>query len=220
VGLGRLPQGRQWHLPQENKSKGEINELQIKRELPYDLQTMLYLTALAIHIPKSNWKGHLVKGVRYNVVKRPLSKGKHCITQLKGRGKAKVGAETPEQFYKRLADEHIAAYPKDFFCRFRMETTPGDLASFQQQCLNPILEQLCDWWNSIENDPFNPWTDTSEVDEGKARPNHHHFRFPYGVYNTALEGREGVLDEFLATGSETGLTRVTELFPELQGTAV
>ena len=42
-----------------------------------------------------------------------------------------------------------------------------------------------------------------------------HWRYPYGVYNPALESRSGELDEYLQSGSELNLTRVDRLFEEL-----
>lgn len=76
----------------ENKSKGDIDESRMQRQLSFDLQTMLYLVALE-HAPiGSRWLEQLkgfkapppIKGVNYNVVRRPLSGGRGSITQSKG----------------------------------------------------------------------------------------------------------------------------------------
>lgn len=77
---------------QENKAKGEVDEEKLKKQLTYDLQTMLYVIALdeaqrCRHIiigKKEVLKQLPVKGVRYNVVRRPLSGGKGTIKQSEG----------------------------------------------------------------------------------------------------------------------------------------
>src|SRR3990167_2303538 len=98
---------------QENKTKGDIQENQIKRQMTYDLQTMLYLVAL------SEWQGSVatkqfgipdswnrvkdvnLAGVRYNVIRRPLSGGKGTIVQHKPTKSNPLG-ETRSQYYARL----------------------------------------------------------------------------------------------------------------------
>jgi hypothetical protein len=76
---------------------------------------------------------------------------------------------------------------------------------FKREFLDNALETLCDWWHWIDSpagrkDPF-------------ADPVH--WRLPYGVYNPLLEGGSSEIDEYLATKSELGLTRNSELFKEL-----
>lgn len=77
----------------ENKSKSDIDESRMQRQLKMDLQTMLYLVALqedpeqGSALDRAN---HLnphkpqIRGVNYNVVRRPLSGGRGSITQGKG----------------------------------------------------------------------------------------------------------------------------------------
>jgi hypothetical protein len=77
---------------QENKSKGDIDESQLRRQLSsgFDLQTMIYLTALRSFDWNSIGKDALlthpdnIRGVRYNVVRRPLSGGRGSIVQSEG----------------------------------------------------------------------------------------------------------------------------------------
>ena len=74
---------------QENKTKGDPNEEAIERQLTFDLQTMWYLTALQSYCDQHedvgfNLHGKRLKGVRYNVIRRPLSGGKGSIVQGKG----------------------------------------------------------------------------------------------------------------------------------------
>lgn len=193
----------------ENKTKSEVDSEKLQRELPFDLQSMMYLTALErFKLPDGIDGKYPIGGVRYNVVRRPLSGMKFNIKQKKGRGKAKVGAETTDEFYERLG-KLIKENAKDFFVRINMGVSPNEIITFQRRCLDSVLEQLCDWWESIEADPFNPW-------ESNGQPNKHHYLFPYGTYNPALEGRVGVFDNYLTTGDERGLVRRDTLFTELQ----
>lgn len=255
----------------ENKTKGEIDEEQIKRQLTWDLQTMLYVVALQRNAtsystdagffgtcPDSKGKVRVYggdypfKGVRYNVVKRPLSGGKGTITRhkatkgskcpkCKGSGKddwgkgsgfgecpkcggvGRVNAkpeESRDSFYKRVSDT-IEGSPQEFFMRFSVEVSPADIERFRRECLDPVLEQLCDWYEWVTTHP-DPWGKTS----GKMKPevemlyrnlgNYSHFRFPHGVMNPTAEGFESDLDHYLESGSTVGMRRVDRLFTELE----
>lgn len=188
---------------QENKTKGDIDEQMMKQQLAsgFELQTMFYLVALA----QLGYEGRGPDGVRYNVVRRPLSGGKHSIRQLQPTKNNPQG-ETAEAFYARLGDL-IASEPEWFFMRWRVEVSARDIIRFRQQCLDPVLEQLCDWWDWVskyaKGDPF-------------SKASSLHWRYPYGVYNVLQEGGMAEVDEYLNTGSELGLERTTELFKELQ----
>lgn len=196
---------------QENKSKSEINEQQIKRQLGMDLQTMTYVVALGAEKDRSfwnrankRWRDIPIGGVRYNVICRPLSsRGKHNIRQRQGRGKAKAGAETKAEFYKRLADEEIAPNPKDFFLRLKVEIEPNEIIDFRKRCFDKILFQLVQWWDSIKADPFNPWNSP------------YHWITPYGCYSTLSEGRHGGYDDYVNSGTMLGLEVIENLYPEL-----
>lgn len=186
---------------QENKTKSDIDERLVVRQLGFDLQTMIYLIAL-----KESWgdtKGKIL-GVRYNVVRRPLSGGKGSIRQHQPTKKNPKG-ETSEEYYNRL-QAIIKEEPEHFFMRWKVEVLDSDIEKFKTEFLDPCLEQLCDWWDwvsscyRINRNPF----------EDKC-----HFRNPYGIYNAQLLGRESELDEYLATGSTLGLEKTTNLFPEL-----
>lgn len=192
---------------QENKTKGMIDEDRIQRQLNFDLQTMLYLVAFQtwqslddygqpIRFPEA--VNFPIRGVRYNVVRRPMHRQKKT--------------ESPRDFYLRL-EEEVKDDPGHFFMRWKVEVTQGDVERFKKECLNPILEQLCDWWEWVkyEGNPF--------VSEGKNDPQNKHWRHPFGVYNILDEGGSSDLDYYLATGNETGLIRLDrgeELFPELE----
>ena len=188
---------------QENKTKGDIDEEQIKRQLKFDLQTMLYLIAMqagrGLKPLVDVWpKGARLGGVRYNVVRRPLAGGRYTIRQHKD--------ETLENFYLRLG-EIIRGDSEWFFMRWSVDIDQTDIDVFRRTCLDPILVQLCAWY------------DWSVAKSGERLipldPNYLHYRMPYGVYNTLLEGAVGELDRVIDTGTKVGLRRLDTLFPEL-----
>lgn len=210
---------------QENKTKGEIHEEQIRRQLTFDLQTMLYLTALkkapydsdpeARVIEGDAVRKHQIGGVRYNVVRRPLSGGKGTIVRHKP-SKSNPQGESKEAFYDRLA-QYIRDEPETYFMRWRIEVSPSDVSEFQNRCLDPLLENLCDdfeWWSychAAKCDPFD-YVERSRLYE---QHTHRHYQHPFGVYNPLDEGGSTDLDEYLRTGSTVGLVRTENLFPEL-----
>lgn len=234
---------------QENKAKGNPSEVKIVRQLSFDLQTGLYVVALcekqdADYWNRCNkrWRSIPIRGVRYNVIRRPLSGGvkgnivRHKATQgakcpkCKGdgwlsmkhdernrcpkcEGVGRIGAkteETAETFYARLA-EAINENQDEYFFRWNVDVLPGELATFKRECLNPLLEDICSWYDWVSKccregmSPFN--TD---------HPDYHlHFRYPFGTYNVLAEGGSSEYDEFLFSGNDAGLTRIDNLFPEL-----
>jgi hypothetical protein len=199
---------------QENKTKGDIDEQQIKKQLSFDLQTMFYLVALqeydlaAIIEPMGLPRPRTLSGVRYNVIRRPLSGGAGSIRQHKP-SKSNPRGESTEEFYARLGGL-IKEAPETYFMRWKVEVTPADVERFRRECLDPILEDLLNWWFWIEEgqDPF--------VGDGGAFYNAGmHYRTPFGLWNVLAEGGSHELDEYLATGSELGLQRTDNLFPEL-----
>ncbi len=193
---------------QENKTKGDIDERQVKRQVSYDLQTMIYLVAMATDLNTigKNWKG----GILYNVVRRPLSGGVGTIRQHKPRGN-KPG-ETRDEFYARLGDV-IASDPASYFVRWNVGVTPDDLDDFRRHTLDPVLEELCNWWGFMLL--CRPHAQASGDRNYYLRGNRMHWRHPFGVYNVLDEGGSHELDEYLATGSTLGLHRASDLFPEL-----
>lgn len=195
---------------QENKTKGDIKEEQLRRQLTFDLQTMFYLVALKQQflvgtksLPPNAWDTP-IRGVRYNIVRRPLAGGKGSIRRHKAT-KTKP-EETQESFYQRLS-AIIAEDPTYFFMRWKVAISREDLERFKREFLNPCLEHLCDWYNDVckcasLNSPFGA--------DGE-----YHYRLPYGVYSPLAEGRTTELDEYLISGSTVGLERTNNLFPEL-----
>lgn len=197
----------------EHKTKGQIDEQQITRQLAFDLQTMFYLVALQESSLGQMVSGKVfdsiggvlphIKGVIYNVVRRPLAGGKGSIRRHKAT--KNKSEETQEHYYGRLA-AIIEEDPGEFFMRWEVAVTQAEVTDYVKRYLGNHLEQLCLWWNWISSpeglkDPF---------------ANSIHWQTPYGVYNTMLEGRTGDLDEYLATGSTVGLEQVETLFGELE----
>lgn len=191
----------------EHKTKQRIDETKIKRMLSFDLQTMLYLTALqAYQFPDGVGKGKRdglgaagipIAGVRYNVVRR----SEHRV------GKK----ETQQEFIDRLRGI-IEEAPGGWFMRWRVEVTPADVQRFRRECLDPILEAMCNWYME----------QTDALAGTQARSDYltcfsgSHFRMPFGADNTVSEFGWSDLDEYITSGSTIGLERRESLFGELQ----
>jgi len=203
---------------QENKTKGDVREGQLQRQLTFDLQTMLYVVAL---FSGGELGTASLGGVRYNVVRRPLSGGKGSIVRHKGT--KNKPEESHAEFYARLGDR-IGEEPEYFFMRWRVEVSWGDVKRFREQCLDPILENLCDdyeWWSYCAEyrlDPFDGNERNRVFNSGEPGSGHfpRHYRRPFGVYNVLDEGGSSDLDEYLMTGSKVGLVKLDTLFPELE----
>lgn len=201
---------------QENKTKWDIREQDLTRQLAFDMQTSIYMTALKHCIdnglmPELNDsipKGAKLKGVRYNVIKRPLSGGKGSIRPHKAT--KNKPAETMPEFYARLS-ETIQANVDEFFTRFSVDWSSRDYKRAASMFINPILEALCDWWEWISEHPHDPWS--VDVD-GKAGSGVH-WRTPFGFFNILAQGGNTDLDRYLDEGSMVGLTITNDLFPEL-----
>jgi hypothetical protein len=207
---------------QENKTKADISEAQMKRQLSFDLQTMFYLVALeTVRTQYNTGQGqewiqpiehelifHPLAGVRYNVIRRPLSGGKGSIVRHKPT-KSNPQGETKAHYYSRLSDIIRGDLPY-FFMRWQVTVTPADVTKFRREFLDPILEQLCDWWECIDfnlkkgRDPFGS--------DSRGR----HWRHPFGAVNWLDEGGSSDLDAYLESGTEVGLVRADTLFGELQ----
>jgi len=154
-----------------------------------------------------------IRGVRYNVVRRPLSGGKGDIRRHKPSKKNPHG-ESAEAFYRRLAGI-IAADPASYFMRWEVTVTPDDVARFRRECLDPILENLCWWYDQVVYTGDSPAKHAAGLFHRYGVPPLN-WRHPFGVWNVLDSGGEADLDEYLATGSTLGLTRTDALFEELK----
>lgn len=199
---------------QENKTKSDLAQEKITRQLRFDLQTMFYLTALT-EDPMAGYEseGHYasdtppypIAGVRYNCIWRNCPIRRHKAKQTK---KGSTPEETKEHFYERLLNDYVRPNPEQWFMRWNVTVPPSDITNFRRKCLDPILEQLCDWyeWIGNEKDPFQP----------DVNANVYHWIHPYGVYNVMNEGGCSDIDEYMLTGSMSGMRQVDTLFEELQ----
>lgn len=183
----------------ETKTKSDIEELLIQRQLTRDLQTMIYIIALQQF---QDWD-HPIKGVRYNVVRRPLSGGKGSIRQHKPT-KSNPQGETKEQFYQRLLNDYIAPEPGYWFMRWISEVTKTDIERFKTQFLNPTLETVCQWYDWVTSG--DPWREGNTL---------HHLH-PFGVYNSLIEYGSSDVDEYILSDNSVGLQRAGTLFQELE----
>lgn len=178
---------------QENKSKSQIDVYKLSRQLKYDLQSMMYLVALTREHAKMGWaaKGQ-IRGVYYNVVKRSAHRG--------GRG-----FTAAESMMKKINEDVGNGRGGEWFSRFKVTVTAEDLKEFQRRTLDPLLIQLSRWY---------AWVSSPE---GMADPfaNPIHWQHPFGVYNVLNEGGATDLDDFILTGSRSGLYQFENLYPEL-----
>lgn len=204
---------------QENKTKGELDAKLLRRQLAFDLQTNLYLVALS---ELECVKSVPIRGVRYNVVRRPLAGGKGSIRQKKNQTEAEFYDELGEimkgavgQEWGVMPDEHF------FFMRWNVQITSADLEKFKVQTLNPVLEELCDWYAWVTTgdiwDPYrvvgiHPPIGRPQSDE-RIVSSSVHFRTPLGVYFD--NDRISPEDEYISSGDKLGLERQTVLYREL-----
>lgn len=200
----------------ENKTKSSIDKQKLQRQLTFDLQTMLYLIALkdiqiqsrdnpgaAKHKGGSELQplyGKCIRGVRYNVVRRSAHK-------------------STESMLKKLTEDQAAGRIEEWFARWNVGVQQRDIDKFKRECLDPVLENLCDdyeWWAACKHggkvDVYDYQRREMSFVDHKLR----HFRFPYGVYSPVAEGGFGDVDAYMDTGSTAGLRRAETLFPELQ----
>lgn len=180
----------------ENKAKGTIDGTTIERELSFNLQTLLYLVVLS----EDPLLIQRVRGVRYNVIRRPLSSGKHTIRPKKAT--KRIPAESMEDYYHRLGGL-IEGEPDHYFHRWKQEVSTAELTNFKTQFLDPCLEELCKWYDWVTTG--DPWRMGNKI----------HWRSPYGIYNL-MDGKPSELDEYLLSGSTLGLEKTDNLFPELE----
>lgn len=200
----------------EHKTKGDVDVLEIQRQLTFDLQTNLYLIALREYQRKkaatdrSAINTHDILGVRYNVVRRPLSGGEGSIVQKKG--SKNVRPETSAEYYDRLravidgtglkSNGENYEGPSYWFYRWTAEVSEADLKRFREKCLDPILDQICCWYDEVTGTPVPQMLYT------------YNYQHPFGVTNSIDEYGSSDLDSYLATGSRVGLVPTT-LFREL-----
>lgn len=207
---------------QDNKTKYDLQDEKLRKQLDFDLQSMFYLVALRYALENkqytalANLPAKWLRGIRYNVIKRPLSGGKGTIKQL-GPTKAKPQGESLREYYDRLGGI-IKDNPEEFFARWEVEVLHSDIERFEKRVLVPILQQLVEWYEFMQLCEFDPW----KVDQRlfdcelcERRGHAIHWQHPYGTYNILNEGGSTEFDEYFRTGSTLRLERATKLFTEL-----
>lgn len=174
----------------DTKTKGEIDQVQIGGTLDQNLQCMLYHLAIRLLLPPDQVKK--IAGTVYNVIRRPLS-DRRSVKMKKN--------ETETAFNNRVRDQIL----ENTGYHFMRPQTPIDdrhMTIFLRN-LNPLLQEIVDWWQGFGSDFFNPWN------------NPRHFQFPFGVYHSMERGYRGDYFRLLSTGSKAGLQRINNLYPEL-----
>lgn len=206
---------------QENKSKTRVDEDGITWTLRQNLQVMIYQVSIRAavrfyHKLSTEQKRLLApvidqirKGVKptesmYNVIKRPLGD----IYSIKRRQ-----GERDSEFYDVRLHANIRDNPKKYFHRWVVDVTEEHVDEFRSKILDPQLEMLCDWWDSIQGNLFDPWNIWKEGEV--VGRNMNHYQAPWGVYNSMWEGFRGDYFEYLAQGRKSGMRRVKTLYPEL-----
>lgn len=204
----------------ENKSKSSIDQNKIARQLSFDLQVNTYLIAMTQdtgiekleEVKMKVGKGSMpnqksqssVLGVRYNVIRRSAHK-------------------SVDSMMKKVDDDRKAGRIGEWFARWECRVQPSDLKRFKNECLNPILENLCDdweWWDWCHENKVNVFNGATSNGLHRHRCDefdHHprHFSQPYGTYSVVAEGGFGDVDSYLESSSLVGLQRSMVLFPEL-----
>ena len=172
---------------QENKTKSRIDEDKIITTLPNDLQTMFYVYNMRIIYDRD------IGGVLYNVIRKPEMKQK-----IK---------ESDVAFLQRI-NEDVLERPDHYFKRYEVELCNKDIEDFHDRVIGPTLERIAIWWESIRNNPFDPWY----LPDGRANP--HHWLRPFGIFDPMSLGRGDYFD-YVTSGSTLGLEKIASPFPEL-----
>jgi hypothetical protein len=172
---------------QENKTKSRIDEDKITVTLPNDLQTMFYVYNMGLIYDRT------IGGVLYNVIRKP---------ELKQKMK-----ESDVAFLTRINND-ILERPDHYFKRWEVELVRKDIDDFHDKVIGPTLERVAIWWESIKNNPFDPW----HLPDGRVNP--HHWLRPFGIYDPMSLGRGDYFD-YVTSGSTLGLEKISSPFPEL-----
>lgn len=199
-GVTRDADGRLWLF--ETKTKGDVDESEIRNQLTFDLQTMTYAVALTHQL---GLRDQPFAGVRYNVVRRPLSGGKGTIVRHKPT-KSKPLGESEAEYYDRLR-EYVRAEPETYFFRWSCTVGDGDLHVFRREFLDPCLEFLCTWYDVA---PVYDRPESTTI-PGYALS----WRTPFGLTGSIADGYGSDVDRYITEGSTLGLVRVKTLFEEL-----
>ncbi len=132
-GVFTAKQGTTWLF--ETKFLSRVDEEGLEDLLPFNLQVMLYLTALYER------SGDKPAGVLYNVVRRP------GLRQKKN--------ESLREFSDRILED-VVGRPDHYFIRWDMTITQGELANWRRTFLDPVMREIRDWAEGTGRHYANP----------------------------------------------------------------
>ena len=177
----------------DRQATSDIDKAEYKEQLKDDFQTQLYLVAL---LQMDEYKEHKLGGTLYNVIRRPLSGGKHSIRQKQ--------KQSEREFYEEL-DGRFRDNKEDFFFRWKVPISRSELQQFEERTLKPILHEVCNWYDLM--------LDRHNNNESPFGPGH--WQTPHGVYDPLERAGKSEVDDFVLFGDTSGLERFEDLFPEL-----
>ncbi len=201
---------------EEHKTKSYVDEQGISETLHFNFQTMFYHTVLRsmikhkiLILPRHMY----IAGTQYNVIRRPLS-SKYPIRQKK--------SESLKEFYRREAG-NIKSKPLDYFTHINAMITTDKVEEFQQRCLDPILESICNWWDHMKAIGGDPWASPGVTYQSKTAitvatsntPHALHYQMPWGIFNPIFGGFRGPYYDMLTKGNIGSLVPAKSLFREL-----
>jgi hypothetical protein len=176
----------------ENKTKQRVEEVDIETLLKNDTQTTMYLLANKLSF------NAMPDGVIYNVIRR---------TSMKPRKN-----ELAEDYVSRIGTD-IRSRPDFYFMRWKVDITEDDLNRFIDKSLDPMMCQLVEWWESIKDNPFDPWKTREK--NGKSKKNVLHHMRPFGMYGGGARDLADDFKEIIVNGDYSEFEQRDVVFPEL-----
>jgi hypothetical protein len=182
--------GKKSYRVLENKTKQKVEEVNIERALKKDAQTMMYLIA-----NKDKYKS-TPAGVLYNVIRRT--------------GMKPHKNEEYSSYCERIGSD-IRSRPDFYFMRWHVDITQEDIDIFVERTLDPQLCKIVNWWESIKDNPFNPWSDN-----GVPKKNDLHYERPFGLYENNQRDPANDFAEIIEKGDYSMYEQRDVCFPELE----
>jgi hypothetical protein len=108
---------------------------------------------------------------------------------------------------ERVAGD-IEKRPEHYFKMFEVQIDDAHLKMWEQRYLYPLLCQIVIWWESIKQNPFDPWIGVD------GQPNPHHYLRPFGIYDPMSHGLGDYFNR-VVNGIDVGLEPNCDVFPEL-----
>lgn len=166
----------------ENKTRSDWDQEKLVDELPWDLQTNIYLLLYRAKY------GKLPSRVWYQHIRRPGG--------FAYRGPRQKTNEPLKAWHGRIVEHIREDLLNDYhFYRFWLKPTMTGLERFCWGALYPMLEAFLDWYDYL----IHPDRDNIV--------NRVHWFQPYGIYNPFENGRPESFRNYRLTGSTAGLRR-------------